>query len=112
MALPKRFLKHLAEVQRCHLKPLAEHLLANTELGSHCKLHTHDKKPYIYVNLHKLMADREDITFYRFTTLLKMYLMYMSDKVEMCLEGYEFRQCIYIEDGHYKTSSQHADVPA
>lgn len=41
-----------------------------------------------------------------------MYLMYTLDTVEICLEGYEFRQCIYIEDGHYKTISHHADAPA
>lgn len=41
-----------------------------------------------------------------------MYLMYMSDMVNICLEGYEFHLRIYIEDGRYKIDSHHANVPA
>lgn len=99
MALPEKVLNHLVEVQRCPLRPLADHLFANTELAVLFELHTHDNKPYIHVNLHKVMAHTEDISFYRFITLLKMYFMFMSDMVEICLEGYEFHQRIYIENG-------------
>lgn len=93
MASPKRVLKHLAKVQRCPLEPLAEHLFTNTELAYLFELRTHDNKPYLHVDLYKLMAYHKDITSTDYDST-QMHLMYMSDMIEICLEGYEFRHRI------------------
>lgn len=111
MALSKRGLNRLAEVYRFPLKPLAEHLFANTEPVYLCELHTHEGEEYIHVYLHKLMLFTKGVSFYYFTTLLKMYLMYMSDTVRICLEEYELRQRMYKEEGRYKTATHQVGVP-
>lgn len=98
--LSERIIKCLAEVEKCSLKPLVNHLFQYWVVLI----------VYSY-RFAQMMCFRKVVSFYRFTTLLKIYLKFMSDTVEICLEKYEFLQRVYIEEGWYKTANHHADMP-